>query len=112
MGEQHDGVWVTKAGQESFADDPEVGGQVHVLREDDAVQAGIWRAPAPGDTPNTEAFEFPHHETIYVLTGSVTIEIVDGPTLHLEPGDQASFRKGVRSIWNPSADFSEFWIYA
>ena len=106
-----DGVWVTKAGEERFEPDPEVGGSVHVLREDDAVQAGIWSAP-PGDEPATEAFEFPHHETIYVLTGTVRIEIEGGPTLELGPGDMASFRKGVRSVWNPSADFTEFWVYA
>jgi len=110
--ERSDGVWVTKRGEERFEPDPEVGGSVHVLREDDAVQAGIWSAAVPDDEPSGEAFEFPHHETIYVLTGSVRIQIEDGPLLELEPGDMASFRKGVRSVWYPSADFSEFWIYA
>ena len=110
--EVSEGVWVTRSGEERFSPDPEVGGSVHVLREDDAVEAGLWAAPAPGDEPNTEAFEFPRHETIYVLTGSVRIDIEDGPTLELGPGDMASFRKGVRSVWNPSADFTEFWVYA
>ena len=110
--EVSEGVWVTKAGEERFEPDPEVGGSVHVLREDDAVQAGIWSAPPPEDKPNTEIFEFPHHETVYVLTGSVRIDIDGGPMLELGPGDMASFRKGVRSVWNPSADFTEFWVYA
>jgi hypothetical protein len=110
--EPFDGVWVTKRGEERFEPDPEVGGSVHVLREDDAVQAGIWAAPPPGDEPAAEAFEFPHHETIYVLTGSVRIQIEGGPLLELGPGDMASFRKGVRSVWSPSADFTEFWVYA
>jgi len=109
--ETSDGVWVTKEGEARFEPDPEVGGSVHVLREDDAVQAGIWAAPPAGGSDG-EAFEFPHHETIYVLTGSVRIQVEGGPLLELEPGDMASFRKGVRSIWSPSADFTEFWVYA
>jgi uncharacterized cupin superfamily protein len=110
--EVSDGVWTTKSGEERFEPDPEVGGSVHVLRDDYAVQAGIWAAPPPGDELNTEAFAFPHDETIYVLTGSVRIDIENGPTLELGPGDMASFRKGIRSVWNPSPDFTEFWVYA
>lgn len=109
MPEVSDGVFVTKAGEETFQTDDEVGGSVHVLRDDDDVQAGVWVAPdAPGEgTP----FEFPHHETVYVLEGEVDIEIEDGPTLHLGPGDMASFRKGVRSTWRPQPGFKEFWVY-
>ena len=109
MAEVSDGVFVTKAGDEAFEADEEVGGSVHVLREDDDVQAGVWAAPdEPGEgTP----FEFPHHETVYVLTGSVRIDIDGGPMLELGPGDMASFRKGVRSTWRPQPGFKEFWVY-
>jgi len=109
MAEIADGVFVTKAGQGSFEADEEVGGRVHVLREDDDVQAGVWvAADQPGEgTP----FEFPHHETVLVLEGEVEIEIEGGPTLRLRPGDMASFRKGVRSTWRPEPGFKEFWVY-
>jgi uncharacterized cupin superfamily protein len=105
-----DGVWVSSTDSDDFAPDPEVGGTVHVLREDDDVQAGIWHAP--DDIGDPEVFEFPHDETILVLEGEVQITIEDGPTLHLKPGSIASFRKGVRSTWRPTPGFKEFWIYS
>lgn len=109
MAEVSDGVFVTRAGEETFQADDEVGGSVHVLRDDDDVQAGVWVAPdARGEGTS---FEFPHHETVYVLEGEVDIEIEDGPTLHLAAGDMASFRKGVRSTWRPQPGFKEFWVY-
>jgi len=109
MAEVSDGVFVTKAGDEAFEADEEVGGSVHVLRDDADVQAGVWAAPeAPAEGT---AFEFPHHETVYVLDGEVEIEIEGGPTLNLGPGDMASFRKGVRSTWRPQPGFKEFWVY-
>ena len=109
MTEIVEGVFVTKAGQESFEADDEVGGSVHVLREDDDVQAGVW--VAPGQPSEGTPFEFPHHETVYVVSGEVEIDIEDGPTLRLGPGDMASFRKGVRSTWRPAPGFKEFWVY-
>jgi uncharacterized cupin superfamily protein len=105
-----DGVWVSSTDAEDFAPDPEVGGTTHLLREDDRLQAGLWRAP--GDTEGPQPFEFPHDETILVLEGEVEIAIEGGPTLHLSPGSIASFRKGVRSTWRPGPGFKEFWVYS
>lgn len=109
MTEVSDGVFVTKAGEETFEADDEVGGSVHVLRDDDDVQAGVW--VAPDESGEGTPFEFPHHETVYVLEGEVEIEIAGGPTLRLRRGDMASFRKGVRSTWRPGPGFKEFWVY-
>lgn len=109
MAEVADGVFVTKAGEETFEPDDEVGGSVHVLRDDDDVQAGMWAA---SDEPGAEmSVEFDHHETIYVLAGEVEIAIEGGPTLQLAAGDMASFRRGVRSTWRPRPGFREVWVY-
>lgn len=111
MAEVADGVFVTKAGEEAFEPDEEIGGRVHVLRDDDDVQAGQWEAAAePGDGTGVEV-TFDHHETIYVLAGRVEIEIVGGPVLSLGAGDMASFRVGVRSVWRPEPGFREVWVY-
>ncbi|MGZ8629795.1 MAG: cupin domain-containing protein [Actinomycetota bacterium] len=103
------GVYVSSTDADDFALDPEVGGFTHTLRDDDRLQAGIWKAP---DDVDAAPFEFPHDETILVLDGEVEIEIEGGPTLHLKPGSIASFSKGVRSTWRPSIGFREFWVYS
>ena len=106
-----DGVYVSSTDADDYAPDPEVGGLTHTLREDDHLQAGIWKAPDDAADGAT-SFEFPHDETILVLDGEVEIEIEGGPTLHLRAGSIASFSKGVRSTWRPSAGFREFWVYS
>jgi uncharacterized cupin superfamily protein len=109
MAEVADGVFVSRSGEEAFESDDETGGRVHVLRDDDDVQAGIWEAP---DEPGSGmSVEFDHHETIYVLAGRVEIDIEGGPTFRLGLGDMASFRKGVRSVWRPEPGFREVWVY-
>lgn len=108
MAEVADGVFVTKTGEESFEVDEETGGRVHVLRDDDAVQAGLWEAPDDG---RELSVAIDHHETIVVLAGEVEIEIEDGPTLRLGPGDMASFREGTRSTWRPTPGFREVWVF-
>jgi uncharacterized cupin superfamily protein len=42
----------------------------------------------------------------------VRIEIQDGPTLELGPGDIASMPKGATTTWHPSPDFKEVWLYS
>jgi uncharacterized cupin superfamily protein len=48
------------------------------LRDDEAVQAGLWRAPAPPGEPIE--MEYDHHETVLVLAGEAQIEVAGGPT--------------------------------
>jgi uncharacterized cupin superfamily protein len=47
-----------------------------------------------------------------VLEGEVTIEVADGPTLHLRAGDLASLPAGRETTWHITAPFKEFWVFA
>lgn len=103
-----DGVFRSNTETDAFEPDGEMGGLVHVVRGDDDVQAGLWQAP--DGLPPFEV-ELDHHETVLVLEGSVEIEIEDGPTFELRPGDIASFRRGIRSTWRPEPGFKELWVF-
>ncbi|MGV9886688.1 cupin domain-containing protein [Streptomyces sp. NPDC003395] len=72
---------------------PEVTGKV-VWESDDGRQVrGIWQI-TPGVVTDTEA-----DEVFVVISGSATVEVDDGPTLHLGPGDMAVLREGDRTTW-------------
>jgi uncharacterized cupin superfamily protein len=96
-----------------WEDDEETGGLVHLLRSDDAVQAGLWRPKTvPGQSEYVVSIDLAWHETILVLKGSGQLEIEGGPTLELRPGVMASLPKGARTKWAVSEDFKEFWVYS
>jgi uncharacterized cupin superfamily protein len=42
----------------------------------------------------------------------VTIEIADGPTLKLKPGDLASLPAGLQTTWHITPPFKELWVLA
>ena len=42
----------------------------------------------------------PSNEVLLVLEGEVRIEIADGPTLELQPGDMATLPAGVETTWH------------
>ncbi|MEW2246360.1 cupin domain-containing protein [Streptomyces sp. NPDC058733] len=72
---------------------PEVTGKV-VWESDDGRQVrGIWQI-TPGVVTDTEA-----DEVFVVISGSATVEVDGGPTLHLGPGDMAVLREGDRTTW-------------
>ncbi|MEV6118324.1 cupin domain-containing protein [Streptomyces sp. NPDC052109] len=54
---------------------------------------GIWQI-TPGVVTDTEA-----DEVFVVISGSATIEVEDGPTLTVGPGDMAVLRAGDRTTW-------------
>jgi uncharacterized cupin superfamily protein len=104
------GVYVSRVDRDDYEADDEDGGLVHVLVEDGAAMAGLWK---PDPTPSTYAgLVLPARETIIVLSGTITIEIEDGPTLELGVGDMASMPKGAVTTWHPSPDFREAWVYS
>lgn len=47
-----------------------------------------------------------------MLEGSVRIEIADGPTFELTPGDIASLPAGAATTWYITTPFKEFWVLA
>ncbi|MFF9165825.1 MULTISPECIES: cupin domain-containing protein [unclassified Streptomyces] len=72
---------------------PEVTGKV-VWESDDGRQVrGIWQI-TPGVVTDTEA-----DEVFVVISGSATVDVDGGPTLHLGPGDMAVLREGDRTTW-------------
>ncbi|MGH3035330.1 MAG: cupin domain-containing protein, partial [Gaiellaceae bacterium] len=79
------------------------------LREDEHMQAGLWRVP---DDLEAVPFELPLDEALLVLDGEIEIAIEGGPTLRLVAGNIASFRKGLRSTVRPERGFKAFWVYS
>jgi uncharacterized cupin superfamily protein len=65
-----------------------------------------------GSEPHAAQGELPARETIVILAGTVRIEVQDGPTLELGPGDMASMPKGAVTSWHPSTDSKEVWLYS
>ncbi|RRR82267.1 cupin domain-containing protein [Streptomyces sp. RP5T] len=72
---------------------PEVTGKVVWQSEDGGRIRGVWQI-TPGVVTDTEA-----DELFVVVSGSATIEVEDGPTLHVGPGDMAVLREGDRTTW-------------
>lgn len=86
-------------------------GVVKWLRQDDSVVAGMWRCTT-AEQPGIHEAEFEMNETVLILKGRVRVEIVDGPTVELGPGDSASFVKGTVGRWNVLEDVEEFFVYS
>ncbi|MER7931065.1 MULTISPECIES: cupin domain-containing protein [unclassified Streptomyces] len=72
---------------------PEVTGKVVWESADGKQIHGIWQI-TPGVVTDTEA-----DELFVVVSGSATIEVADGPTLTVGPGDMAVLRAGDRTTW-------------
>src|ERR1700734_4107838 len=92
--EPYPGVFVSSLSATAWEPDPEVGGEMHVLR-------GARRA-----CPAT----LPGRETLLVVEGAARIEIDDGPVLELMVGDIASLPAGARTTWYLTTPFREFWV--
>ena len=105
-----DDVFVSTIDAEHWEPDPDVpGSEMHELVRADGVWAGLTRFRSV-EGPST--WTPPQRETIHVLEGEVTIEISDGPTLRLGPGDLASLPAGRETTWHITAPFKEFWVFA
>lgn len=73
------------------AGDPQV--RATVLHADGHVERGIWEI-TPGTATDVEA-----DELFVVLSGRATIEVEDGPTLEVGPGDAVVLEAGARTRW-------------
>ena len=109
MAERSDGVFVSRLDADEWENDEETGGLVQLLRADEAVQAGLWK---PGAVAGTVIeIKLVADETLLVLDGSGQLQVDDGPTLELRPGDMVSLQKGARTKWLVDPAFKEFWVY-
>lgn len=99
---------------EPYIEDGHRLGDVHWLRRDfegdkPVLQIGIMRAEE-GTLP--EAFEYfwENNEVIQILSGELVIEIEDGSTVHLRPGDVGSFRKGHKAVFKAKGAYKQFFV--
>ena len=106
--EPHPGVFVSSVTAAEWQPDPDVpGSEMQELVHTEGVWAGLTRfTSVDGPTRWTP----PHRETIHVLEGQVSIEIVGGPTLNLKPGELASLPSGLDTIWHITPPFKELWV--
>lgn len=103
------GVFVSNVSTDDWRPDPDVPGtEMHELVHEDGVWAGMTRIlSTDGPLPWTAD----QRETVYVLEGSVRIEIENRPDIELRPGDIASFPAGLPMTWDVSTPFKELWFF-
>ncbi len=106
--EIHPGVFVSSTSTEDWEPDPEVGGEMHVLVEDDTAFAGLSRFT---DIDTVGPWTAPQRETVLVLEGRARIDIAGGPSVELCAGDMASFPKGTTMTWHLTPPFREAWFF-
>ena len=106
--EVHPGVFVSSIATNEWEPDPEVGGEMHVLVEDERAYAGMSRFL---DFADPQSWTLPERETILILEGAARIEIDGGPTLDLQVGDLASLPKGAVTTWHLTLPFKEVWFF-
>ena len=106
--EVHPGVFVSNVTTNDWEPDPEVGGEMHVLVEDETAYVGMSRFQHTGEL---EPYTLPERETVLILEGSARIDIQGGPTLELNVGDMASLSKGAVITWHLTLPFKEVWFF-
>jgi uncharacterized cupin superfamily protein len=106
--EVHPGVFVSNVKTDDWQPDPEVGGEMHVLVEDETAYAGMSRFTTRADL---RSWTLPERETVLILEGSARIEVLDGPTLELNVGDMVSLPKGAVTTWHMTLPFREIWFF-
>ena len=109
----HPGVFVSSTSTEEWQSDPEVGGgaEEHVHVDTGAMRAGLSRFASDADS-QPPPWVLPQTEILLVLEGAARIEIEDGPTLDLRPGDMAALPKGAVTRWHLTLPFKEMWVLA
>jgi uncharacterized cupin superfamily protein len=83
--------------------DPQVSGRVLDTSADGKVERGVWQHTA-GVSRDTES-----DELFVVLTGRATIEVEDGPTLEVGPGDVGLLHAGDRTTWTVHEDLRKIY---
>ena len=76
-----------------LAGSPEVTETVLWESPDGRIVRGIWRV-TQGTVTDTE-----QDELFVVIEGRATIEVTDGPTIEVGPGDVCILERGARTTW-------------
>ncbi len=101
-------VLISRATDETWEPDPDVGGEMKVLYRDGDAEAGLSRFTEPLVEPIR--WTLPATETFYVLEGSARVEIAGGPTLEVGVGDMACIPKGSETTWHLTTPFLDFYV--
>ena len=105
--EIHPGVFVSRASEQGWEPDPDVGGEMSLLYQGRGTEAGLSRFSEPCGPIR---WTLPVKETLYVLEGTARVEIAGGPTLELGPGDMASIPGGAATTWHLTTPFTDFYV--
>ena len=106
--EIHPGVFVSSVRPDAWIPDPDVGGDMHILVEEQDGFVGMTRYETdPGRIDWTP----PERESFLVLEGAATIEIQAGPTLQVGVGDLVSLPAGAVTTWHVTVPYRELWIF-
>lgn len=103
-----DGVRVSKASDETWELDPDVGGQMKALYRAEGAEAGLSRFSEPLAEPIR--WTLPAKETFYVLEGAARVEISGGPTIEVGAGDMATIPAGAETTWHLTTPFEDFYV--
>lgn len=92
---------------------PFVVGEIHILRDEGEgkLKAGFWRV-TPEQAPGATEVPCEQDETVYIISGHVTIEVVGGQTYELKAGGCASLVKGSVNLWTVREPTLEFFVYS
>jgi len=89
------------------ADPSKSAGEFAWIREG---QAQFWRGTEE-TMPQVAPYPFARAEIIYVIEGAVDIEMPDGQTVHLAPGDVGAFDKDTPTTWKFTFPFTKLSVF-
>lgn len=91
------------AGMAKYLVQPETPGR--------GMEAGLWKG-SPADIPSGTRIKYKRDEFIFVIAGSVQLELESGEIHRLGPGEAAHFAASETVIWTLLSDsFEEFYVY-
>jgi uncharacterized protein len=80
------------------------------VTEDNVLLCGYWRVE-PAEMPPGTLHVSQHNESFLVLEGRASLDLADGSTWTLAPGDAASLPPGSEARWTITEPFLEFFVY-
>jgi uncharacterized cupin superfamily protein len=95
--------------EDAWEHDEETGGQVAMLVDTPAVQAGMWRPGRSGLGPIE--VDLQHTEVLYVLAGTGRLVVDDGAPVDLLAGRAVRIEAGSHAHFVVDAEFREVWFY-
>jgi len=72
---------------------------------DGRFSTGVWQR-----VPETGTFELGYHEVACLIEGQVDIEMGDGKTFHVGPGDALATPIGSKGVWRAHTPVKKFWV--